>query len=116
MESKSGLTRSISAVSRPIQRAGPRSPRRAMLESSPGCCGGLDSVVTDASCNEPDTLFSTFRYLACRTRSRGVGHLAVCASISRSTDARGDVLDVWPIYTPLVEADKVINRPRCQAP
>ncbi len=72
--------------------------------------GAKRVVVTDASCNEPNR---------CLQRS-GIWKAAfdVGAEVIVPADHRfrtmrlkGDVLDEWPVYTPLVNADKVINVP-----
>ncbi|MBI2388850.1 MAG: DUF362 domain-containing protein [Deltaproteobacteria bacterium] len=72
--------------------------------------GAKRVVVTDASCNEPSRCF----------QRSGIWNAAyaVGAEVVLPTDhrfrtmrLRGDVLDEWPVYTPLVNADKVINLP-----
>lgn len=72
--------------------------------------GAKNVVVTDASCNEPNRCF---------TRS-GIWNAAydVGAEIIlpaehrfRNMRLKGEVLDEWPVYTALVNADKVINIP-----
>jgi uncharacterized protein (DUF362 family) len=72
--------------------------------------GAKNVVVTDASCNEPSRCF---------TRS-GIWDAAYAADAEvvlpaehrfRTMRLRGEVLGEWPVYTALVEADKVINVP-----
>ena len=67
-------------------------------------------VVTDASCNDPSRCF----------QRSGIWNAAynVGAQVILPVDhrfrtmrLRGDVLDEWPVYTPLINADKVINVP-----
>ena len=72
--------------------------------------GAKHVVVTDASCNEPNRCF----------QRSGIWKAAydVGAEIIipgdhrfRSMRLKGEVLDEWPVFTPLVNADKVINVP-----
>jgi uncharacterized protein (DUF362 family) len=72
--------------------------------------GAHKVVVTDSSCNEPHRCF----------QRSGIWRAAyaVGATVILPADhrfrvmrMRGDVLDQWPIYTPLIDADKVINMP-----
>jgi uncharacterized protein (DUF362 family) len=72
--------------------------------------GAKQVVVTDASCNEPGRCF----------QRSGIWNAAYNAGAEvilpaqhrfRTLRLRGDVLDEWPVYTPLVNADKVINLP-----
>jgi uncharacterized protein (DUF362 family) len=67
-------------------------------------------VVTDASCNDPSRCF----------QRSGIWNAAYAVGAQvilpvdhrfRTMRLRGDVLDEWPVYTPLVNADKVINLP-----
>ncbi len=72
--------------------------------------GAKQVVVTDASCNEPNRCFQRSGIWRA---AHAIGATVVLPSAHRFRDLRmrGDVLDVWPVYTPLVEADKVINVP-----
>ena len=72
--------------------------------------GAKQVVVTDASCNEPNRCFQRSGIWRA---AHAVGASVILPSAHRFRDLRlrGDVLDIWPIYTPLVEADKVINVP-----
>jgi len=72
--------------------------------------GAKQVVVTDASCNEPNRCFQRSGIWRA---AHAVGATVILPSAHRFRDLRlrGDVLDVWPVYTPLVEADKVINVP-----
>jgi len=72
--------------------------------------GAKQVVVTDASCNEPNRCFQRSGIWRA---AHAVGATVVLPAAHRFRDLRmrGDVLDVWPVYTPLVEADKVINVP-----
>ena len=72
--------------------------------------GAKNVVVTDASCNEP---------ARCFTRS-GIWQAAYDAGAEvimpaqhrfRPMRLQGEVLGEWPVYTALVEADKLINVP-----
>ena len=72
--------------------------------------GAKQVVVTDASCNEPNRCFQRSGIWRA---AHAAGATVILPSAHRFRDLRmrGDVLDIWPIYTPLVEADKVINVP-----
>jgi uncharacterized protein (DUF362 family) len=72
--------------------------------------GARQVIVTDASCNEPNRCFQRSGIWRA---AHEVGATVVLPSAHRFRDIRmrGDVLDNWPVYTPLVNADKVINVP-----
>jgi uncharacterized protein (DUF362 family) len=72
--------------------------------------GASRVVVTDASCNEPNRCFQRSGIWR---MAHDVGATVVLPAAHRFREIRmkGDVLDQWPIYTPLVNADKVINVP-----
>lgn len=72
--------------------------------------GAKKVVVTDASCNEPNRSFQ--RSGIWRAAYNVGAEVIIPAEFRfRSMRLRGDVLDEWPVYTPLVNADKVINVP-----
>jgi uncharacterized protein (DUF362 family) len=72
--------------------------------------GAKQVIVTDASCNEPNRCFQRSGIWRA---AYALGATVILPSAHRFRDLRmrGDVLDQWPIYTPLVNADKVINVP-----
>jgi len=72
--------------------------------------GARQVIVTDASCNEPNRCFQRSGIWRA---SHEVGATVVLPAEHRFREIRmrGDVLDNWPVYTPLVNADKVINLP-----
>ncbi len=72
--------------------------------------GASRVVVTDASCNEPNRCFQRSGIWRA---AHDVGATVILPAAHRFREIRmkGDVLDQWPIYTPLVNADKVINVP-----
>jgi len=72
--------------------------------------GARRVVVTDASCNEPNR---SFQRSGIWRAAHDLGATVILPAEHRFRVARlrGDVLDEWPIYTPLVNADKVINVP-----
>jgi uncharacterized protein (DUF362 family) len=72
--------------------------------------GAKEVVVTDASCNEPNRCFQRSGIWRA-TYDLGATVILPAQHRFRSVRMRGDVLDEWPIYTPLVNADKVINVP-----
>jgi len=72
--------------------------------------GAKQVVVTDASCNEPNRCFQRSGIWRA---SYALGATVILPAQHRFRQMRmkGDVLDLWPIYMPLVNADKVINVP-----
>jgi uncharacterized protein (DUF362 family) len=73
-------------------------------------CGAQRVVVTDASCNEARR---SFLRSGIWRASHEVGATVILPAEQRFREMRlhGDVLDRWPVYTPLIEVDKVINVP-----
>ena len=72
--------------------------------------GARHVVVTDVSCNEANRCFQRSGiWRACHA----VGATVILPAPHRFRRLRlhGDVLDEWPIYMPLVQADKLINVP-----
>lgn len=72
--------------------------------------GAKEVVVTDASCNEPNRCFQRSGIWRA-AHALGATVILPVEHRFREMRLRGDVLDVWPVYTPLVQADKVINLP-----
>lgn len=72
--------------------------------------GAKQVVVTDASCNEPNRCFQRSGIWRA-THALGATVILPAAHRFREIRMRGDLLDQWPVYTPLVNADKVINVP-----
>lgn len=72
--------------------------------------GAAKVVVTDASCNEPNRCFQRSGIWRA-THALGATVILPAAHRFREIRMKGDVLDLWPVYTPLVNADKVINAP-----
>lgn len=72
--------------------------------------GAKQVVVTDASCNEANRCFTRSGIWQA---AHAVGATVILPAEHRFRELRmrGDVLDIWPIYTPLINADKVINVP-----
>lgn len=72
--------------------------------------GAKHVVVTDASCNEPNRCFQRSGIWKA---AYDVGAEVIIPTEHRFRGMRlkGEVLDDWPVYTPLVNADKVINVP-----
>jgi uncharacterized protein (DUF362 family) len=72
--------------------------------------GAKRVVVTDASCNDPNRCFQ--RSGIWRSSYKlGADVIIPAEHRFRTMRLNGDVLDEWPVYTPLVQADKVINVP-----
>lgn len=72
--------------------------------------GASRVVVTDASCNEPARCFQRSGIWRA-AYDLGATVIIPAAHHFREMRLRGEVLDAWPIYTPLVNVDKVINVP-----
>lgn len=72
--------------------------------------GAKEVVVTDASCNEPNRCFQRSGIWRA-AHALGATVILPVEHRFREMRLRGDVLDVWPVYTPLIQADKVINVP-----
>lgn len=72
--------------------------------------GAREVIVTDASCNDPGRCFQRSGIWA---RAHRVGAQVVLPAEHkfRSMRLRGEVLDEWPVYRTLIEADRVINLP-----
>jgi uncharacterized protein (DUF362 family) len=67
-------------------------------------------IVTDVSCNDPRRCFmrSGIQQAA---RAQGAEVILPDPSLFREVDLGGVVLKNWPVFTPFLEADKVINLP-----
>ncbi len=72
--------------------------------------GAHQVVVTDASCNEARRSFQRSGIWSA-THEIGAKVVLPAEHRFRTMRLRGDLLDEWPVYTPLIEADKVINVP-----
>jgi uncharacterized protein (DUF362 family) len=72
--------------------------------------GAAHVVVTDASCNEPNRCFQRSGIWKA-AYDAGADVIIPAEHRFRGMRLGGEVLDEWPIYRPLVEADKVINVP-----
>ncbi len=72
--------------------------------------GARRVVVTDASCNEPGRCFQRSGIWA-KAHHAGADVILPAEHRFRTMRLRGEVLDEWPVYRTLVEADKVINLP-----
>lgn len=72
--------------------------------------GAKRVVVTDASCNEPNRCFQRSGIWKA-AYDVGAEVILPVSHRFRGMRLKGEVLDEWPVFTPLVEADKVINVP-----
>ena len=72
--------------------------------------GAKKVVVTDASCNEATRCFQKSGIWRA-AHELGATVVLPAAHRFRELRLRGDVLDLWPVYTPILNADKVINAP-----
>jgi uncharacterized protein (DUF362 family) len=72
--------------------------------------GAKKVVVTDVSCNDPRRCFRRSG-IAAAAENAGAAVLLPEDRKFRDFKLGGELLSVWPIYTPIIEADKVINLP-----
>lgn len=72
--------------------------------------GAKRVVVADGSCNDPNRCFQRSGIWKA-AYDLGADVVLPAAHRYRTMRMRGDVLDEWPVFTTLVEADKVINVP-----
>jgi uncharacterized protein (DUF362 family) len=72
--------------------------------------GAKRVVVTDASCNEPSRSFQRSGIWRA-AHEQGATVILPAGHRFREMRLRGDLLDLWPIYTPIIDADKVVNLP-----
>jgi uncharacterized protein (DUF362 family) len=72
--------------------------------------GAKKVVVTDVSCNDPRRCFQRS---GIGTSASSAGATVVLPEERKFRDYRmgGELLSVWPVFTPIVEADKIINLP-----
>ncbi len=72
--------------------------------------GAKKVVVADGSCNEPERCFQRSGIWR-KAHALGAHVVLPQEHRYRTTRLKGEVLDEWPIFTTLVDADKVINVP-----
>jgi uncharacterized protein (DUF362 family) len=72
--------------------------------------GAKRVVVTDASCNDPNRCFQRSGIWRAAYKL-GADVILPAEHRFRTMRLNGDVLDEWPVFTPLVQADKLINVP-----
>lgn len=72
--------------------------------------GAKKVVVADGSCNDPQRCFQRSGIWR-RAHDLGAHVILPAEHRFRTMRLKGDVLDEWPIFTTLVDADKVINVP-----
>ena len=72
--------------------------------------GAKHVVVTDASCNEPNRCFQRSGIWKA-AYDMGADVVIPAEHRFRGMRLGGEVLDEWPVYRPMVDADKVINVP-----
>jgi uncharacterized protein (DUF362 family) len=72
--------------------------------------GAKRVVVADGSCNDPSRCFQRSGIWK-KAYALGAEIVLPAEHRFRTTRLRGEVLDEWPIFTTLVDADKVINVP-----
>jgi uncharacterized protein (DUF362 family) len=72
--------------------------------------GAKRVIVTDVSCNEPQRCFHRSGIEAA-ARAAGAEVILPDPERFREIDMGGVVLKSWPVFTPFLEADKIINLP-----
>lgn len=72
--------------------------------------GAKKVVVADGSCNDPQRCFQRSGIWR-KAYGLGAEVILPAAHRFRTTRLKGELLDEWPIFTTLVDADKVINVP-----
>jgi uncharacterized protein (DUF362 family) len=72
--------------------------------------GAKRVIVTDVSCNEPRRCFQRSGIQAA-AHAEGAEVILPDPELFREVDMGGVVLKSWPVFTPFLEADKVINLP-----
>lgn len=72
--------------------------------------GAKRVVVADGSCNDPQRCFQRSG-IAKKVSAYGAEVVLPLEHRFRTTRMKGEILDEWPIFTTLVDADKVINVP-----
>jgi uncharacterized protein (DUF362 family) len=72
--------------------------------------GAKRVIVTDVSCNEPRRCFMRSGIQAA-ARAEGAEVILPNPDMFREVDLGGVVLKSWPVFTPFLEADKIINLP-----
>ena len=72
--------------------------------------GAKRVIVTDVSCNEPRRCFQRSGIQEA-ARAAGAEVILPDPELYREVDLGGVVLKSWPVFTPFLEADKVINLP-----
>ena len=72
--------------------------------------GAKKVIVTDVSCNDPRRCFQRSG-IADAALQAGAEVLLPELSKFKEVDLGGDVLQVWPVLQPFLEADKIINLP-----
>ena len=72
--------------------------------------GAKRVIVTDVSCNEPRRCFARSGIQAA-AHAEGAEVILPDPELFREVDMGGVVLKSWPVFTPFLEADKIINLP-----
>jgi len=72
--------------------------------------GAKKVIVTDVSCNDPRRCFQRSG-IADAARRAGAEVILPDPDKFKEVDLQGRVLQVWPVFAPILEADKIINLP-----
>ena len=77
--------------------------------------GAKRVIVTDVSCNEAQRCFHRSGIEAA-ARAAGAEVILPDPELFREVEIGGVVLKSWPVFTPFLEADKILQSAHCQAP
>jgi len=94
----------------PVQAANTNPEVVAAVVQLAQAAGARRVVVTDASCNDPGRCFQRSGIWR-RVHALGADVVLPAEHRFRTMRLNGEVLDEWPVYRTLIEADKVINVP-----
>jgi uncharacterized protein (DUF362 family) len=94
----------------PLQAANTNPDVVAAVVKAAYDAGARHVVVTDVSCNEPNRCFQRSGIWK-KAYELGAEVVLPAEHRFRTMRLRGDVLDEWPVFTPLVNADKLVNVP-----
>jgi uncharacterized protein (DUF362 family) len=94
----------------PMQAANTNPEMVAAVVQLAFAAGAREVIVTDASCNDPGRCFQRSGIWR-KAHDLGAEVVLPAEHRFRTTRMKGEILDEWPIFTTLVDCDKVINVP-----
>ena len=72
--------------------------------------GAKRVIVTDTSCNDPRRCFQRSG-IAAAARSAGADVILPDSAMFKEVDLQGEILRAWPVLSPFLNVDKIINIP-----